>query len=257
MNYQDILKRLRKFEKDYYNCSWGKELSDDERKKLKKEIIIQYGELESIILRFTGMQNIKVTSPRYPTAIFTNHIEASLLSPSYHDASTPYNQILKVLGQVQQLSKDPIVPKNEYSLTNLIQILLRFRECCQYVKEAPKSEKAVQDIIWIMLRSQFDRIEREETLPKFGVKNYRPDFGIPNLQVLLEVKFIGEKTQLPKIQEEILADIPGYLSDSANYHSIIILVYDDSQKLRDPRKFKEDICSVEGIMDVLVIPGIS
>ena len=109
--------------------------------------------------------------------------------------------------------------------------------------------------MWIMLRSQFDRVEREETLPKFGVKNYRPDFGIPDLQVLIEAKFISEKTQVSKIQEEVLADIPGYLSGSSGYNSLITFVYDSAHKLRDTRSFIEDIRSVDGIIDVIIVPG--
>ena len=40
------------------------------------------------------------------------------------------------------------------------------------------------------------------------------------------------------------------------YTGILVLVYDQGQKLRDPRKFIEDIQSVEGILNVQVIPGI-
>ena len=58
------------------------------------------------------------------------------------------------------------------------------------------SERGVQDIIWIMLRAQSDRVDRESTPPRFGTKNYRPDFGIPDLSTLIEVKFIGERTRI-------------------------------------------------------------
>lgn len=198
-----------------------------------------------------------VVEPRIgPKLHFSNYIEAYLLSHA-HVYNEGYQQILKVIGKVQQFSRDPFVPQLEHSITTLVQILRRLRECCQYLREPPKDEKTVQDIIWIMLRSQFDRVEKEETLPKFGIKNYRPDFGLPDLQALVEAKFIGDKTQVPDIQEEILSDVPGYLKDSSKYNALIILVYDDAHKLRDPRRFIEDIRSVDGIVDVLVIPGIS
>lgn len=144
----------------------------------------------------------------------------------------------------------------EHSVTNLVQILRRFRECCQYIKDLPRDEKAVQDIMWIMLKSQFDRLDREETLLKFGTKSYKPDFGIPDLQILVEAKFVGDKTPVSKIQEEIIADIPGYLNESTKYKSIVALVYDAAHKLRDSRKFVEDLKSIDGIVDVLVIHGI-
>jgi hypothetical protein len=107
-----------------------------------------------------------------------------------------------------------------------------------------------------MLRSHFDRVDREDTLPRFGAKNYRPDLGIPESRQLIEVKFIGDKTSLPEIQESIIADIPGYLTGNSRFDTVIILVYDYAHKLRDPKKFIEDLRSVDGIADVLVIPGI-
>jgi hypothetical protein len=107
-----------------------------------------------------------------------------------------------------------------------------------------------------MLRAQFDRVDREETLPRFGTKGYKPDFGVPDLTTFVEVKFIGEKTEVAKIQEEILADVPGYLQAASQYTGIVVLVYDAAHKLRDSRKFIEDLRSVQGIVEVFVIPGI-
>jgi hypothetical protein len=46
-----------------------------------------------------------------------------------------------------------------------------------------RSEREVQDILWIMLRSVFDDVIDEETLPKFGHSSYRADFGLPRLGV--------------------------------------------------------------------------
>lgn len=255
MNYAEILEKLNVLKVAYHKSTWDSALTEEERTDLKEKAIILYGELEEIITKIIGIQNVQISRRTGPIQTFANHIEAALLSSACGDYSTGYNQILKVIGRVQQLANDPSIPKVEYSVTNLIQILQRFRECCQYIKEPPNDEKAVQDIMWIMLRSQFDRVEREETLPKFGVKSYRPDFGIPDLQVLIEAKFISEKTRVSKIQEEVLADIPGYLSSSSEYNSIIAFVYDSAHKLRDTRSFVEDIRSIDGIIDVIIVPG--
>ena len=70
------------------------------------------------------------------------------------------------------------------------------------------------------------------------------------------MKFVGEKTEVARIQEEILGDVPGYLGGSSTYTGILVFVYDAAHKLRDPRKFIEDLRSVDGILEVLVIPGI-
>jgi len=257
MNYDQILSDLKQFKDAYYKCIWDPNLSDEERRNLREKLTIQYGELEDLILGFSGIQKIEVVPTRHGAkVVFSSYVEAGL-STSTRLYQEGYSQILKVIGKVQQLAEHPTLPKQEHSISTVVQVLRRFRECCQYIKDPPKDEKAVQDIMWIMLRSQFDRVEREETLPKFGSKNYRPDFGIPDLQLLVEAKFIGEKTHVPAIQEEILADIPGYLTNSQLYNALVVLVYDDAQKLRDPRKFVEDIRSVDGIVDVIIIPGIS
>ena len=134
--------------------------------------------------------------------------------------------------------------------------LRRFRECCQFIATPPTSERQVQDIIWIMLRAQFDRVDREDTLPKFGLKSYRPDFGVPDLRTLVEVKFIGPKTNPAEVQEEVLGDVPGYLTANPSYAGLVVFLYDAAHKLLDARKFVEDLRSVEGILDVIVVPGI-
>ena len=74
--------------------------------------------------------------------------------------------------------------------------------------------------------------------------------------MLIEAKYIGEKTSVSEIQESIIADIPGYLTGNSKFDGVIILVYDNAHKLRDPRKFIEDLRSIEGIKEVIVTPGI-
>ena len=73
---------------------------------------------------------------------------------------------------------------------------------------------------------------------------------------MVEVKFVGEATRPSDIQEEILADVPGYLQDQSRYDAILVIVYDAAHKLRDDRKFIEDLKSTPGIVEVLVVPGI-
>ena len=219
-----------------------------------------YGEVEEIVHRFAKDEKIEVPS-RYGNVkpnIYPNFIEAGYLSGRNIHQPQGYTQLLKIIGKVRQLDNDPHAPPAPPSVTGLLQTLRRFRECCQYTRDAPADERAVQDILWIMLRSQYDRVDRENALPKFGVKSHRPDFGIPDLQTLIEVKFIGDKTNPGKIQEEILADVPAYLQTTGGtFVAIIELVYDHAHKLLDSRKFEEDLKRVDGIFDVIVVPGIA
>lgn len=222
------------------------------------ELCVLYGEAEEIVTRFGGVSRVEVPLHHdAKPAVYPNFIEAGFLSGRTIHRHEGYAQLLKIIGRVRQAAAGPEAPPASPTVTGLIQTLRRFRECCQYIQTPPKNEREVQDILWIMLRSQYDRVDREETLQRFGAKSYRPDFGVPDLQTLVEVKFVGEKSDVAAIQEEILADVPGYLNESTRFSGILELVYDHAQKLRDPRKFIEDLKKVEGILEVIIVPGIS
>ena len=257
MDYKNILIKLEelrdlieKYNKDPYS-------SDKNTRELFQQICEKYGEVEDVVERLAGRMEVKVPGHQGTINIYPNYIEAGYLSGRTIHSHQGYTQLLKVIGKVRQLAENPLVFRDERSIGSVVQILQRFRECCQYVRTPPVNEQDIQDIVWIMLRSHFDRLDRESTLPKFGVKAYVPDFGIPELRTLIEVKYISAATKPPSIQEEILADIPGYLSKQGNYDGIVVLVYDAAHKLRDPVHFIEDLRSVDGIIDVIVVPGVS
>jgi len=252
MDYDKKLKSLEEFRELLDQCNEGGNNSE-----LQRQIATKYGELEDIIEQFVGRSEIQVPKRGgAPPAIYPNFIEAGYLSGRTMHQYDGYNQLLKIIGKVKRISENPNIIRDEQSLSGVVRVLNRFRECCQYLTPTPTKEADVQDIIWIMLRSHFDRLDREDTLPKFGVKGYRPDFGIPELYTLIEVKFVGEKSDVGSLQEEIIADITPYLSNPSSYSSLIIFVYDKAHKLRDPHKFIDDIKSIDGVVDVIVVPGI-
>jgi REase_DpnII-MboI len=233
-------------------------ISSASSKQDHDELCVRYGEAEEIIEQFGGVSRVEVpmfgsTKP----SVYPNFIEEGYLSGRTIHQHEGYTQLLKIMGKVRQAAAAASAFPSAPSITNLVQALGRFRECCQYIQAPPQNEREVQDILWIMLRSQYDRVDREDTLPRFGAKSYKPDFGITDLQVLVEVKFVGDKSNIASIQEEILADVPGYLNEATNFRGIMELVYDRAHKLRDPRKFIEDLRTVSGILDVIVVPGIS
>ena len=194
-----------------------------------------------------------------PASVYKNYIEAGYLSGRTIHSHQGYTELLKVIGRVRNLVKQPhYKPKSitTTSQTDVVHILSRFRQCSQYLATPPDNERSVQDVAWIILRSHFDQLKREDTLPKFGIKSYRPDFGIPEIGLYVEIKYIGSKTHLANIQEELLADIPGYLASDSSYDAVLVVVYDAAHKLRDAKPFIDDLRSVDGILDVIVIPGI-
>src|SRR4030042_4775621 len=186
MNYKETLKNLEDF----------KALAETEprNKNDLEQLYMLYGAIEEVINRFGGVDRIEVPSDHgAKPVIYSNLVEAGYLSGRSIHRHQGYIQLLKVIGKMKELAKSPDIPRNEISITHLVQTIRRFRECCQYIKNPPQNEKDVQDILWIMLRSQFERVEREEFLPTFGAKAYKPDFGILDVGVLIEVKFVGDK----------------------------------------------------------------
>ena len=227
-------------------------LTQEERDRL----VGLYAEVEDVIHQFEGVEQIGVPGLGKARSKYKDYVAAGWLSTSTMYVDEGRTQLIKVISKVRSRLKDPGAMQAPTSIDQLLRALNRFRECCQFIKNTPENEQGVQDIVWIMLRAQFDRVDREDVLPRFGAKTYRPDFGVPDLRTLVEIKFVGPKTAVGKIQEEIIADVPGYLTNNSAYCGIVVLVYDAAHKLRDARKFVEDLKTVEGILEVIVVPGI-
>ena len=208
MNYQEALGKLETL------CAGFKSHFVDRTATTPsfEDLCIQYGELEEVINTFAGIDRVEVKQTWTDRSTHPNFIAATLFSGYTTYAWQGYTQLLKVIGKVKQHAQDPSIPRAEYALSDVSQILRRFRECCQFLETPPKNEEDVKRIMWIVLRSHFERLDREETLSKFGLKSYRPDFGVPEIRLLIEAKFIGQKTDPKAIKDEILADIHGYLN---------------------------------------------
>jgi hypothetical protein len=220
------------------------------------DLVITYGECEELITRIVGREEILVNVGG-ANGVFSNFIEAGFLSGRTFHRPAGRNQLLKVIGRVKQLAQGSHSPTIAPSYHDVVETVSRFRECCQYVRDAPQDERAVQDLLWIMLRARFDRVERDEVLPALGVKNYKPDFGLPDVGTLIEAKFVSSDSVIGRIQDELLADVPGYLKNSPRYSSLIAFIYDAAHRLRDDRKLVEGLKGIEGISDVIVIPGLA
>jgi hypothetical protein len=90
------------------------------------------------------------------------------------------------------------------------------------------AEREVQDILWLILRSVFDDVVDEETLPKVGHSTYRADFGIPSLGVLIEVKHARKSSDFKDIETQVMIDSVAYLHGVTAYREIVVFIYDAS-----------------------------
>jgi hypothetical protein len=120
------------------------------------------------------------------------------------------------------------------------------------------SEREVQDILWLVLRSVFDDVVDEETLPKIGHSSYRADFGLPRLGVLIEVKFARKAEDFKKFEQEVMVDSIGYLAKTDRYREIVVFIYDDSSSVEQHDLTSRTLMDLQGISDVIIVsrPGV-
>lgn len=115
------------------------------------------------------------------------------------------------------------------------------------------SEREVQDILYLVLRSYFDDLIDEEAMPKFGHKFHKPDFAIPSLRLLIEVKYAYHKDDFKKIEQEIMVDTKAYLSNTQDYNRILVFIYDESSSVQEHEITKKDLKKLEEIEDVIIV----
>lgn len=120
-----------------------------------------------------------------------------------------------------------------------------------------RSEREVQDVLWIMLRSCFDDVIDEDPLPKIGHASYRVDFALPRLRTLIEVKYVYRVADFKKIEKEIMQDAAAYLRRSSAFDRIVVFIYDDSASVEHHDLTEQTLRGVTGIADVVIVsrPG--
>jgi hypothetical protein len=122
------------------------------------------------------------------------------------------------------------------------------------------SEREIQDILWLVLRSVFDDVIDEDTNPKVGHASTRADFGIPSLRLLVEVKYVyeGTPTEFKKIEQEVMIDSVAYLQRAALYDEIVVFIYDSTASVEHHELTRDALIKVPGIADVIIVsrPGV-
>ena len=124
----------------------------------------------------------------------------------------------------------------------------------QPVKWPVNSEREVQDILWLILRSVFDDVVDEETLPKAGHSTYRADFGIPSLGVLIEVKYARRRSDFKeKIEPEVMVDSVAYLHGTTAYKEIVVFIYDASASVQEHDTTSAFLRGLDSVSDVVIV----
>ena len=116
------------------------------------------------------------------------------------------------------------------------------------------SEREVQDIVWLILRSVFNDVVDEDTLPKVGHSTYRADFGIPSLHLLVEVKYARKAGDFKDLEKEIMEDSVAYLVDTHDrYDRILVFIYDHSASVQEHGVTINALRRLPAIEDVVIV----
>jgi len=116
-----------------------------------------------------------------------------------------------------------------------------------------EDESDVQSIVWLMLRSCFEDLVDEDTLPKFGHSSYKADFGIPSLGLLIEVKVVRKAQDFKKVEKEIMVDSIGYLQETMRYSKLVVLIYDESSSVQEHGTTRQNLRQIPTIEDVIIV----
>jgi hypothetical protein len=115
------------------------------------------------------------------------------------------------------------------------------------------TERQIQDILWLILRSYFYDLVDEETLPKLGHTSYKPDFAIPSLRLFVEAKVVYKREDFKKIEKEIMEDSVGYLTGVQGYDKIIVFIYDKSASVQEHNTTRNALIKIPEIEDVVIV----
>jgi hypothetical protein len=130
----------------------------------------------------------------------------------------------------------------------LIQILDYFPIVARHLAERKhdrppfsiENEYDVQDLLYANIRSVFEDARFEEWTPKHGGKSKRIDIVIPSAEVVIEVKYVRDKSHRKNIGDELKIDIESYHSHSA-CKTLLFLIYDPDSNIVDPSEITNDL----------------
>jgi len=101
-------------------------------------------------------------------------------------------------------------------------------------------EYDVQDLLHGVLTLFFDDIRPEEWTPSYAGSATRMDFLLPELAVVIEVKYARESKDVKRIGDEVIVDVTHYATHPKCNH-MFVLIYDPKRVLSNPRGIEKDL----------------
>lgn len=116
------------------------------------------------------------------------------------------------------------------------------------------NEIHVQNLLWLALSPVVSGLNYETHLPRVGAVEPRADFALPELGLLIEVKFIRRPSGFAQATAEIAADSVLYTSAKTTpYSRLIAFVWDDTRSTERHATFVEGLMAMPAVVDAVVV----
>jgi hypothetical protein len=116
-----------------------------------------------------------------------------------------------------------------------------------------EGEVDVQRLLYFQFRSVFPSTVFEDPLPKEGVRSTRPDFGIRDLRLALEAKYIRRGGEFGAAQQQIESDASAFFPGSGLYDRMLVFVYDASRSLDRHAALRARLQQLPNVADAFVV----
>ena len=146
---------------------------------------------------------------------------------------------LRGIDRVYELRNTPKESSEIVRILDLAENKLR-----KTIREAPISERSIQDKFEDLLIARDVEYLREQEKIVYSSKTYHPDFCFPKIDTVVEIKFCNNQDREKSIISEINDDVAAYKS---KYRTVIFVVYDLGY-IRDIDRFKDDIEAQDGVV---------
>lgn len=142
---------------------------------------------------------------------------------------------------------------NQNKKAIIMHILGTFNGCVGYLRGrrikdktfAVDSESMVQDLLFVMLKPLFPELSFEDPSPKGAASYPIKDFYFPSIKLVLEVKYIGSRDDVKKVEKQLTDDIWKY-SANPDCEELIFFVFDQHLFIADRQNFSKKMSRKKG-----------
>jgi hypothetical protein len=113
-------------------------------------------------------------------------------------------------------------------------------------------EYDVQDLMYALLRVNFDNIRKEEWTPSYAGSCSRMDFLLKNEGIVIETKKTREGLTAKILADELIVDIERYQAHQ-DCKMLLCFIYDPDGRLASPETLELDMSKPHGNIEVKVI----